>query len=89
MPQQRNLYSNNFNANKKYFSKLGIQVATATTVAGIMVNILLGAVNSSVGSVVAWGLKKYFFKSYTAKAKKIIFWGPKVNVEYINFSIRK
>lgn len=74
---------------KKYFSRWGLKVALATTVASVIVNTLLGAFNSSVGTIVVWGLKKYFFKSYTIKAKKYIYWGPKVNVEYINFSKRK
>ena len=44
--------------------------------------------DSSIGGIGVKVLKRYF-KTYKKKAKKYIYWGPKVKIEYINFSKRK
>jgi len=44
--------------------------------------------DSSIGGIGVKVLKRYF-KTFKKKGKKYIYWGPKVKIEYINFSKRK
>ncbi|WP_141903890.1 DNRLRE domain-containing protein [Lysinibacillus sp. Y5S-8] len=74
---------------RKYFTKIGLKISLATTVASVIFNTFLGAFNSSVGAIAAWALKKYFFKSYTKKEKLFYWWGPIMSFEYIDFGKRK
>ncbi|MDM5210821.1 DNRLRE domain-containing protein [Peribacillus sp. NJ4] len=71
-----------------YLTHAGLNRSLAITTAATVVNSLFAVTGWSVGSITVMVLKRYF-KAYKKKAKKYINWGPKVNVEYINFSKRK
>lgn len=72
----------------EYFSRIGIGASIARSAAGLIINGMLTIIDTSVGQIAVSVLKR-FFKTYNKKAKKYIFWGKKVKVEYINFSKRK
>lgn len=71
-----------------YMSYTKIKWAYRVAVANLIVNMIIGAFNSSFGSIIVYVLKRYF-KTYTKKVKNYGWWGKKVTVEYINFSRRR
>ena len=71
-----------------YITKMGIYRNLAVTIASTLVNSIINIAGSSIGGVAVWVLSRYF-KTVTKYAKKYVYWGSKVKVEYLDFGKRR
>lgn len=71
-----------------YLTHFGVARSLAKSLSGTIINGILTIFDTSVGGIAVSVLKR-FFKTYKKKEKKYIYWGPKVKIEYMNFSKRK